>query len=135
MSRDSEPQRDRWMEEYANCGCSSDAPRRRELLGYCRYHGTQRKHVYPPLPRRVLAMQAAVEYMVKVKHPVKAANVGEALYYSEKTQRKPQAYCRAGWNVLTWLLAEDLVVRFLDPERGFVFRLMPGAERRVYESL
>ena len=36
-----------WFEEYS-CGCVSDVVRtKRELVGYCGKHGSNRRHVYP----------------------------------------------------------------------------------------
>jgi hypothetical protein len=34
-----------WLEEYKSCGCSFVAKRKRDLLGYCERHGTDRKRV------------------------------------------------------------------------------------------
>ncbi len=43
-----------WIEGY-NCGCSSDAPLKRELLGYCKHHGNERRELYhvPDAPEQV----------------------------------------------------------------------------------
>lgn len=35
-----------WIEQYQPCGCSSDAPRKKDLLGYCAQHGSERKIIY-----------------------------------------------------------------------------------------
>jgi len=35
-----------WIETYSLCGCSSEANRKRDLLGYCSIHGSARAHVY-----------------------------------------------------------------------------------------
>jgi hypothetical protein len=41
----SKPKKGRWMEEYKHCGHSSVAVRKKDLLGYCRRCGTDRKYV------------------------------------------------------------------------------------------
>ena len=35
-----------WIEEYYQCGCSSEASRKKDLLGYCAKHGTSRSGIY-----------------------------------------------------------------------------------------
>ncbi|TXH41274.1 MAG: hypothetical protein E6Q97_37895 [Desulfurellales bacterium] len=40
--------RRRWFESYLKCGCVSDfADRKKDLLGYCPTHGTDREHAWP----------------------------------------------------------------------------------------
>jgi len=34
-----------WIEEY-KCGCSTESPRKRDLLGYCSKHGDSRKRLH-----------------------------------------------------------------------------------------
>jgi len=34
-----------WLETYHICGCSSEAPRKQDLLGYCQDHGGSRKEL------------------------------------------------------------------------------------------
>lgn len=39
-----------WWEEYG-CGCVSDTVRRKkDLLGYCKYHGNDRRRIHRELP-------------------------------------------------------------------------------------
>lgn len=35
-----------WIEQYMPCGCSSDARLKKDLLGYCKYHGGDAKVRY-----------------------------------------------------------------------------------------
>jgi hypothetical protein len=35
-----------WIEEYEQCGCSSEAHRKKDLLGYCALHGGSRRNIY-----------------------------------------------------------------------------------------
>lgn len=35
-----------WMEEYEKCGCTFLMTKKRELLGYCREHGNNRRRVW-----------------------------------------------------------------------------------------
>lgn len=35
-----------WIEEYEKCGCSIEAERKQDLLGYCSIHGNNRKNIY-----------------------------------------------------------------------------------------
>ena len=38
-----------WFEEY-ECGCTSETVRyKKDLLGYCGFHGTDRRHIYPDM--------------------------------------------------------------------------------------
>lgn len=42
-----------WMEQYQPCGCSSVAPRKKDLLGYCARHGGDRSVIYRiPKPKK-----------------------------------------------------------------------------------
>jgi len=34
-----------WLEEYRTCGCSNVAATRKEALGYCPKHGTDRRRI------------------------------------------------------------------------------------------
>jgi hypothetical protein len=38
-----------WWEEY-KCGCTSDTvKRKKDLLGYCKFHGEDRRHIHPDI--------------------------------------------------------------------------------------
>lgn len=44
-----------WFETYRQCGCVIEAHRKKDLMGYCAKHGTDRANVYrigeiPPSP-------------------------------------------------------------------------------------
>jgi hypothetical protein len=40
--------KDVWTESYNPCGCSSEAPTRKDLLGYCATHGDEwRERISP----------------------------------------------------------------------------------------
>lgn len=44
----------RYFEEYSKCGCISPiVDRKRDLLGYCPFHGNDRSHVHHEAPPRV----------------------------------------------------------------------------------
>ena len=44
-----------WIEEYESCGCSEDARRKKDLLGYCALHGNSRKNIYKlPTDKRLV---------------------------------------------------------------------------------
>ncbi len=43
-----------WIEEYHGCGCSADAPRKKDLLGYCNIHGGDRRNAPYRIPDAML---------------------------------------------------------------------------------
>lgn len=53
-----------WIEEYKGCGCSSEAGRKKDLLGYCATHGSSRVNVYKLPLSRVESFEKDKEYIV-----------------------------------------------------------------------
>lgn len=43
-------EREWWFEEYKQCGCSYVAEFKRELVGYCGRHGTDRQSIPSRIP-------------------------------------------------------------------------------------
>lgn len=43
-----------WFEEYKFCGCVSEVvATKKELVGYCKFHGGDRRHIHRVHPRLI----------------------------------------------------------------------------------